>query len=554
MTLGGPSINSQVFLVLLAGYPASGYSGNSYTLCMENPIFGNMKYPVGIQDFRELREGGYVYVDKTEHIHRIVTGGKYFFLSRPRRFGKSLLLSTMKELYSGYRELFQGLWIHNNWDWKKQNPVIWLKFSSYGYQKMGLDEAINKGLLLEAKRLGITLGDANYKNYFQELIVKAAVGGKVVLLIDEYDKPIIDYLDDVPKAEANRDVLKNFYSILKDSDPYLELVFITGVSAFSKVSIFSDLNNLENLSLSVSAFTLLGLTHAELEHYFPEHLQQVDVGKMKRWYNGYSWGGEEKVYNPFSILQFFKEGRRYHNFWFETGTPTFLVREMRKHRYYDIDYIEASEHQLSAFDFENLDPVSVLFQTGYLTIDAYDERFRMYRLSYPNEEVRFSLQQFLLNAYRDTMSGNALAPVVSITKAFEAEDVKLVMDTINTVFSSIPYELWQKENEHYYHALVHLIFSLLGAYVRSEVHTSKGRCDAIVETEGHIYALEFKLDKPAEEALRQIRENGYLEPYAHSSKEKVAVDVRFSTADKKVAEALVAYPGKEQGWSATPVV
>ncbi|MCO6492478.1 MAG: ATP-binding protein [Phaeodactylibacter sp.] len=513
-----------------------------------------MKYPIGIQDFRELREGGYVYVDKTEHIHRIVTGGKYFFLSRPRRFGKSLLLSTMKELFSGSRELFEELWIENNWDWKKQNPVIWLKFSSYAYQTEGLEEAIKKGLLLEAQRLGIKLGDANYKNYLQELIIKAASGGKAVLLIDEYDKPIIDYLDDIPQAESNRDVLKNLYSILKDSDPYLELVFITGVSAFSKVSIFSDLNNLENLSLSTSAFTLLGLTHAELEHYFPGHLQQVNVEEMKNWYNGYSWGGEEKVYNPFSILRFFKEGRRFQNFWFETGTPTFLVREMRKHRYYDIDNIEASEHQLSAFDFKNLDPVTVLFQTGYLTIDSYDERFRVYQLRYPNEEVRFSLQQFLLNVYRDTMSGNALAPVVAITKAFEAKDVKQVMDTINSVFSTLPYELWQKENEHFYHALVHLIFSLLGAYVRSEVHTSKGRCDAIVETEDHIYAIEFKLDKTAEEALRQVREKGYLEPFMNSSKEKIALGVSFSTAEKKVSEALIAYPGEEQGWRAQPII
>ncbi|MCO6477568.1 MAG: AAA family ATPase, partial [Phaeodactylibacter sp.] len=377
-----------------------------------------MKYPIGIQDFGELRRDGYVYVDKTQYIHRIVTGGKYFFLSRPRRFGKSLLLSTMKELYSGARELFEGLWIEDNWDWGKQNPVIWLKFSSYAYQTKELDTAINEGLLLEAKRLGITLGEANYKSYLQELITKAASKGKVVLLIDEYDKPIIDYLDDITQAEANREALKNFYSILKDSDPYLELVFITGVSAFSKVSIFSDLNNLKNLSLHKDAVELLGITNGELKACFGPVIRQIAkqeeeepdefYEKVKTWYNGYSWDGDSKLYNPFSLLSFL-DGGKFQNFWFETGTPTFLVKEMRKHHYYDVDHIEVSESQLSAFDYQHLDPVTVLFQTGYLTIDGYDERFLVYRLRYPNQEVRFSLQQYLLNAYRDTMAGNALA-------------------------------------------------------------------------------------------------------------------------------------------------
>lgn len=504
-----------------------------------------MKYPIGIQDFGELRRGGYVYVDKTEHIHRIITGGKYFFLSRPRRFGKSLLLSTMKELYSGARELFDGLWIENNWDWKKQNPVIWLKFSSYSYQTKALDQAINEGLLLEAQRMGITLGEANYKSYLQELIVKAASNGKVVLLIDEYDKPIIDYLDDIPQAEANRDVLKNFYSILKDSDAYLELVFITGVSAFSKVSIFSDLNNLKNLSLHKDASALLGITSNELEAYFNSRIQQIAVHqkvegevlfeRVKEWYNGYSWDGETKLYNPFSLLNFL-DGEKFHNFWFATGTPTFLVKEMRKQQYYDIDRVEASESQLSAFDFQNLDPLTVLFQTGYLTIDGYDERFLVYRLRYPNQEVRFSLQQYLLNAYRGTMSGNALAPVIAITKALEAKDISRVVEMINTTFSSIPYDLWQRENEHFYHALVHLIFSLLGTYVQSEVHSAKGRCDALVQTGDYIYALEFKLDQPAAEALRQIRERGYLNPYVDSPKEKIAVGIGFSTEEKRVVD------------------
>lgn len=498
-----------------------------------------MKYPIGIQDFRKLREEGFVYVDKTQPLCQILRNGGYFFLSRPRRFGKSLLLSTMKELYSGSRDLFEGLWVEDHWNWEQTNPVIWLKFSSQGVRTLGLVPAIQRMLSEIAASLNIELKEESYDLKFKELIIKAAEYKNAVLLIDEYDKPIIDYLDDIPKAEANREILKNFYSVLKDCDPYLQTVFITGVSAFSKVSIFSDLNNLENLSLSASAFTLLGLTHQELERYFPELLQTVDVEKMKTWYNGYSWGGETKVYNPFSILRFFKESCRFHNFWFETGTPTFLVKEMRKHRYYDVESIEASEHQLSAFDFKRLDPITVLFQTGYLTIDSYDQRFMTYHLRYPNEEVRFSLQQYLLNAYRDTLSGNALAPAVAITKALESKNIERAIESINTTFSSIPYDLWQKENEHFYHALIHLMFSLLGTYIQSEVHTAKGRCDALVQTEGHIYAFEFKLDKTAEEALQQIKEKGYLAPYADSPKQKIAVGVNFSTEEKQVVEWLV---------------
>jgi hypothetical protein len=295
-----------------------------------------MKYPIGIQDFRELREGGYVYVDKTKHLHRIITGGKFFFLSRPRRFGKSLLLSTINELYKGSKELFQGLWIENHWDWEGEHrPVIWLRFASFNYKDNELKAAIQNGVEKAAESMGIELNNRELAHPLQDLIQKAhhRFGKKVVLLIDEYDKPIIDYLDEPEKAEANRDTLKWFYSVLKDSDPYLELVFITGVSAFSKVSIFSDLNNLYNLSLVAPARTLLGITQEELEHYFAEPLKTVDKKEVRRWYNGYSWGGTEKVYNPFSILSFFRGGGEYRNFWFETGTPTFLVKEMKKRSY-----------------------------------------------------------------------------------------------------------------------------------------------------------------------------------------------------------------------------
>ena len=506
-----------------------------------------MKFPIGIQDFRELREGGYVYVDKTAQIHRILTGGKYFFLSRPRRFGKSLLLSTIKELYAGSRELFEGLWIEDHWDWGHTNPVIHIKFASFKYKDNPLKEAIQEGLAPEAARLGIELAEGDFVNPLEDLIIKAhqKYGRKVALLIDEYDKPIIDYLDDVEKAEENRDTLKWLYSIIKDSDPHLELVFITGVSAFSKVSIFSDLNNLYNISLTNLAEDLLGITQEELESTFEAPMRQAAEKnklsfeelreKVRRWYNGYSWTGENKLYNPFSLLSFLS-GKRFQNFWFETGTPTFLVKEMKRQAYYDIGETMATANDLNNFDLQRLNPITVLFQTGYLTITHYEPEDLLYTLDYPNVEVKHSLQEILLNEYLDYPRQGALPRVVELRNALRQKDMGRVITIINAAFAEIPGELWKGKTEHFYHAVTHLLFSLLGTYIRSEVRSAKGRCDALVQTEDHIYAFEFKLDKSAEEALQQIREKGYLAPYADSPKEKIAVGVNFSSAERQVVE------------------
>ncbi|MCO6488590.1 MAG: ATP-binding protein [Phaeodactylibacter sp.] len=500
-----------------------------------------MKYPVGIQDFRELREGKYQYVDKTQYIHHILTAGKYFFLSRPRRFGKSLLLSTIKELYFGSRELFEGLWVEDHWDWEQANPVIHIKFASFKYKDNPLGEAIQNGLQPEAERLGVELRSGPFINPLEDLIhqVYEKYQRKVVLLIDEYDKPIIDYLGEPEQAEANRDTLKGLYSIIKDSDPYLELVFITGVSAFSKVSIFSDLNNLENITFSPQAYTLLGLTEEELERYFPEQLAAADVEKIKTWYNGYSWDGEHKVYNPFSILRFLKSGFKFENYWFETGTPTFLLYEMRRQHYYDLDGYLASPLLLNEFDLRSLHPVSVLFQTGYLTIKDKPNRVGLYPMGYPNQEVKDAFQERLLNVYAADEQKEARIRMGALLDALEARELDKVIEVLNATFASIPYDLWQKDNEHFYHALIHLTFSLMGAYVQSEVHTAKGRCDALVRTERYIYAFEFKLDKSAEDALRQIKEKGYLAPFADAPQEKIAVGINFSTADKRVEGYLV---------------
>lgn len=497
-----------------------------------------MKFPIGIQDFAEIRTGGYVYVDKTQHIHHFLERGKYFFLSRPRRFGKSLLLSTMNELYSGSRDLFEGLWIHDQWDWEAQKrPVIWLKFSTFPYKTLPLSHAIAVGLSSEAARHGLQLSNDPAIHPLQELLEKinARYGQKAVLLIDEYDKPIIDYLDNVTHAETNRDALKWLYAVLKDSDALLETIFITGVSAFSKVSIFSDLNHLTNLTIDPMAYTLLGITQTELETVFAEQLAKHDKEQVKRWYNGYSWGGDERVYNPFSLFRFLNGGQ-YQNFWFETGTPTFLVKEMTKHQYYDVSGIETTERDLLNFDFKRLNPVSVLFQTGYLTIAKYEPDDLLYTLDYPNMEVKHSLEQLLLSDYMNDPMLGPLPRVVKIRKAIQVGDIDTALGIINAMLAEIPGDLWRGQTEHFYHAVVHLSFSLLGIYIRSEVRSARGRCDAIVETSDRIYAFEFKLDKTAAEALQQIQDKGYLTPYADSKKGKIAIGANFSSATKQINE------------------
>ncbi len=301
------------------------------------------RYPVGIQDFSEVRKGGYVYVDKTMFIDKLFWHGKYYFLSRPRRFGKSLFLSTLDYLFQAKQDFFEGLYIYDKWDWTKTNPIIKISFSNIGHKDLGLRESINACLDGIAVKYGFTLKTTYNSGKFQELIeILFALHGQVVVLIDEYDKPIIDYLGtDTGKAVENREILKAFYSILKDADPYLKLVFITGVSKFSRVSIFSDLNNLTDLTTDSDFGAICGISQEELARDFVEELQISDPEKIKKWYNGYLWGGNVRVYNPFSLLHFFR-GKEFKNYWFETGTPTFLINLAKGQQLYDFEASEVS--------------------------------------------------------------------------------------------------------------------------------------------------------------------------------------------------------------------
>ncbi|MCS7019664.1 MAG: AAA family ATPase, partial [Bernardetiaceae bacterium] len=406
------------------------------------------KYPIGIQDFRKLREEGYVYIDKTQHIYQLITQGAYYFLSRPRRFGKSLLLSTMKEVFLGNQALFKGLWIADKIDWQRKSPVIHLSFGKSDFKQLPLQEAISKRLQQEAVDFGLVLKSQDISNRFEELIKGVyQQQGQVVILIDEYDKPIIDFLgeDELPIALQNRDILKSFYSVIKDLDPYIRFFFLTGVSRFSKVSIFSDLNNLNDISLTGLYATLLGYTQAELEHYFDKEIdllaqnegvsREAMIDKIRLWYNGYLWGGKETVYNPFSILSLMQKGE-FANYWFATGTPTFLVKKLREKFTYNLEEVSADEGILSNLLIENISETALLFQTGYLTIKERD--MGTFILRYPNQEVKDSLLQFML---RDWSGQESVHPIVrNMVRYLQARQYEQFQDALNTLLANIPYE------------------------------------------------------------------------------------------------------------------
>lgn len=503
------------------------------------------KYPIGIQDFRELRNAGYLYVDKTKEISDLVESGKYYFLSRPRRFGKSLLVSTLKYLFLGERELFDGLWIADRYDFEP-HPVLHFSFSALGYKDIGLERGLHQALNNKAEEAGFSLTQEGIGPRFQELIKRLAENGqKVVLLIDEYDKPLVDYIDQQEQAEVNRDILKNFFSVIKDTDPFLRFFLITGVSKFSKVSLFSDLNHLQDITLVERFESIAGYTQKELDTSFESDIGELaqKIGKstaalredIRLWYNGYSWGTETRLYNPFSILNLFS-AQRFANYWWETGTPTFLIKKLRTEFQYNLNDLVAGQVMFESFTINDLNWLALLFQTGYLTIRDYDPETGLYTLGYPNREVRDTMQQHLLAAFRETTKTDSLPLLVKIKTALEQGDLERLIELINILFSTIPHQIFQEKQEAFFHAILHLSFSGIGLFVQSEVSTAKGRVDTVVHTRDCIYVMEFKLDGSAQSALQQIREKRYGSPFLDQGKEVIALGVNFSSVERAVAE------------------
>jgi hypothetical protein len=503
--------------------------------------------PIGIQSLSQLRDMNCVYVDKTQLIHNLVTTGSYYFLSRPRRFGKSLLISTLKSLFLGHKALFEGLWIMDNWDWTKTYPVIHISFDATDYQGLGLEKAIIQEIGFSAKEYGIELVQTSMKSQFKELILAlSAKYGKVVLLIDEYDKPLIDYLEDhlIEQAKANRLILRDFYSVLKSTGDHLRLVFITGISKFSKVSLFSHLNNLKDITLDKRYAALTGYTQTELEFYFEDYIESCReslgisreylLQQMKIWYDGYTWDGVTEVYNPFGTLNFLAE-QVFKNHWFATGSPNFLIEQMRKYDRFDVENTLIDGSMLDSYDIENMELIPLMFQTGYLTVKNLNRMTGEMVLDYPNKEVRESMYQFLIHDIaKNPRRLHTGLTIQDLNKAFLTKDLAQVQAIIKGLLADLPAETYKNQTEGLYHGLIHIVFNYLGLFVNSEVHSALGRADAVVQTLTDVFIFEFKFNKTAEEAIEQIHKKQYAHKYHALNKPITGIGVNFNSTNRQV--------------------
>jgi Predicted AAA-ATPase/PD-(D/E)XK nuclease superfamily len=498
--------------------------------------------PVGIQSFEKLRNLNRVYVDKTRLINELVTVGDCYFLSRPRRFGKSLLVSTMAALFSGKKHLFEGLWIEDQWDWNQKFPIIHLSFAKIDHMEGGLKAALFEALRRVAKTYGLVLTATSCARQFSELIeLLHDQHGPVVVLIDEYDKPIIDHIEnsEVEKMEENRMILKSFFGILKDAGEYLRFLFLTGVSKFTKVSIFSDLNHLEDLTMHPDYTTLVGYTQAELEANFDAYLAKAQdrnqlsrqelLNKLKLWYNGYSWGGTEKLYNPFGILLFFSSCA-FESHWFGSGTPNFLLKLINQRQDFRVEHTSSILHLLHGDDFRKINLAALLFQTGYFTIVGRNDD-GTYELDYPNFEVREAMYLCLLY---DLTQEDPSYLLNRIRRAFAANQLDDIYRFLNQMLANLPYETYTRSSEGLYHGLVHMVFNYLGLRIQSEAHHAQGRIDTLVQTLTHIYLFEFKFDGSAQEALTQIQTRGYANQFAGSPKTLVLIGVNFNKTTRQM--------------------
>ena len=504
------------------------------------------RLPIGIQTFREVREDGCYYVDKTPHIERLLEGGKHYFLSRPRRFGKSLFLDTLKELFEGSGELFEGLAIHGRWDWSARHPVVRLSFGSGHFGAPGELEAEVADRLCEMEDAARIAGPpaASASGRLRRLIraLHERTEQRVVVLVDEYDKPILDALEDREVARANRDYLRGLYAVVKDCDADIRFSFITGVSKFSKVNLFSGLNNLTDITIDPEFSDICGYTEADLDAVFAPELPGLDREKIREWYNGYSWLGDDKVYNPFDILLLFR-GREFKAHWLETGSPTFLVDTLfqRRVRSVDLEGMLASDDLLSTFDVDAIAPEALLFQTGYLTILRKERRAAetFYRLGYPNREVRQGLNRSLLGRMVGDPS-RRLAHGIRLYDLLEADDVDGMRELFHAFYASIPHQWYTNNNiadyEGFYASVFYSYFAGLGLDVTVEESTSRGRLDMAVHFEGRVYVFEFKVVEQAGEgaAMAQLRERGYADKYRAPNARIHLVGVEFSSASRNV--------------------
>jgi hypothetical protein len=522
-----------------------------------------MKYlPLGRQNFEDIIKEDLLYVDKTKQIYNLVSSGSLYFLSRPRRFGKSLLISTFQHLFEGKKELFKDLYLGKSTDYAFETyPVLQFNFADFGHRVENLEEELINKIELYAKSFDIEVGTTSLSTKFTNLVIGIAEKGKpVVLLIDEYDKPIIDFFTEVDKAKVNQNILRAFLSTLKglDVQGYLKFLFITGVSKFSKVSLFSDLNNLMDLSKSPLTNDLLGITQAELEANFDAHInlgvnkfkitKEAFLKAVKDWYNGYSYDGKVTLYNPFSLLTFFRN-YQFDNYWFETGTPTFLVETVRNEYINprELESVMVDNYFFNSFSLEDLDIIGLLYQTGYLTIKeaTFGLTGSSYVLGYPNIEVRHSMIYNLVQAYAFKSKSIISSAMVQMKKGLENGEIEGFIKQLKIILSDISYHLHPKDKqkseaelfkmwEGYFQTIIYLVTSYMDLTVQTEVTKHKGRLDLIAQTENYIYLMEFKLDGTSTDAIEQIKNRKYAAAYENSIKTVFLVGVNFSKTERNV--------------------
>lgn len=511
-----------------------------------------MKYPIGIQTFSELRTGNWVYVDKTMHIYRMVTEGKCYFLSRPRRFGKSLLISTLEAYFRGQKSLFEGLAIADLEQEWKEYPVLHFDLNAKPFTNLeDLYELLNDQLSFYEQEYASIAVDKSPEGRFRQLIrsAKHKTGENVVVLIDEYDKPILQAIGNEVLQDEFRNTLKAFYGVLKSADADLRFTLLTGVTKFGKISVFSDLNNLNDITMDTRYSCLCGITEEELYTTFEEsvaELAQINhqtkeeaYGELKRRYDGYHFAHNgQGIYNPFSLLNTFQKST-YANYWFATGTPTYLVELLKKSTFClpDLSNYQTSLSMLDTIHSGNINPVPVLFQSGYLTIKGFDSRFKLYTLDYPNEEVKQGFIDFLLPYYTQLKDKQSQTIVSQFVLSLESGDVDRFMQLLQSLLADTPYELI-RELENHYQNVIYIITKLMGFYVQAEYRTSRGRIDLLIGTDKYIYIVELKFDGSAAQALEQIKSKDYSLPFASGSREVIKIGANISSETRNIAQWL----------------
>lgn len=515
------------------------------------------KLPISVQSFEKLREENCVYVDKTEYVYNLVHEVAQFFLSRPRRFGKSLLLSTLRAYWEGKKELFSGLKIEaleadNPNAWVK-HPVLYIDFNTDNYSEgKTLEDVLDEHLNEWEEEYGIGNHKGSYGIRFRRVIMQAhkKTGLRCVVLVDEYDKPLLELVDSPKLQEHAKAVLKGFFSVLKNRDDDLQSIFITGVTKFHKVSIFSDLNQLNDISLSKAYSGICGITDDELHEYFSYEIETLRkeqnitrdecVDILKRQYDGYRFHPMGlNVYNPYSLLKAFFD-REFGAYWFETGTPSFLVKQLRNNHFdvrrFSNKTIYASERLLKDYTGDTLDLVPLLYQSGYLTIAEYNAARKRYTLAFPNEEVKYAFLESLMPAYTPIATADNGMDIFTLDEYVENGDLESIKNVLTSLFASIPYTSADVAFEHYFQTVIYLVFTLLGKYALCEMHTFDGRIDCVMKTDEFIYVFEFKRDENVEKALQQINDKSYSLPFVADDRKLFKIGVSFDSEKRILSD------------------